>query len=326
GLFNDFTMLADFFRETRSNILQTRTDIPTTMGIRGTPQANVGVGQGEGFEVELRYNKTYPSSFWMMINGNFTYATSEYKAYEEPDYSDVPWRSRIGLKLNQPMGYIAERLFIDEEEVNNSPVQQFGEYGAGDIKYKDINNDGQINTDDIVPIGYPTVPEIIYGSSFSFGYKAFDINFFIQGSGRSSFFIHPAALSPFLNQGQKALMQTIADNHWSESNRDVYAFWPRLSEYVINNNGDAHQGSSQTRFSTHWLRDGTFVRLKQAEIGYTLPEELTKRAYVRSLRIYLSGTNLFHWSKFKMWDPEMAGLGLGYPVQRVFNLGVNVNF
>jgi len=317
GLFNDLTLLADFFRETRSNILQTRTDIPTTMGIRGTPQANVGVGQGQGFEVELKYNKTFANSFWMMINGNFTYASSKYKAYEEPDYSDVPWRSRIGLKLNQPMGYIAERLFIDEEEVNNSPVQQFGEYGAGDIKYKDINNDGQINTDDIVPIGYPTIPEVIYGTSFSFGYKAFDVNFFIQGSGRSSFFIHPGAISPFLNQGQKALMQSIADDHWSETNRDVYAFWPRLSEYTISNN-------NQT--STHWLRDGTFLRLKQAEIGYTLPEQLTKRAYMRALRVYLSGTNLFHWSKFKMWDPEMAGLGLGYPVQRVFNLGVNVNF
>ncbi|MBB5438050.1 TonB-linked SusC/RagA family outer membrane protein [Pedobacter sp. AK017] len=317
GLFNDLTLIADFFQETRSNILQTRVDIPTTMGLRVVPQANVGVAQGKGMDVELTYNKKFNNGLSLMINGNFTYAASTVKKWEEPDYSDVPWRTRVGQKINQPIGYIAERLFIDEEEVNNSPKQLFGEYGAGDIKYKDINNDGQINTDDMVAIGHPTIPEIIYGNSISVAYKAFDINFFIQGSARSSFFISPAGISPFLNQGQKALMQTIADDHWSETNRNIEAFWPRLSEYTISNN-------NQT--STHWLRDGTFIRLKQAEIGYTLPERLSKRARMSMMRVYLSGTNLFYISKFKMWDPEMGGLGLGYPVQRVFNLGLNVKF
>ncbi|WP_257668327.1 SusC/RagA family TonB-linked outer membrane protein [Parapedobacter tibetensis] len=317
GLFNDFTLIADFFHEKRSNILQTRQDIPTTMGIRGTPQANVGVAEGRGFEAEMKYNKTLANGLWFSINGNFTYATARFKQYEEPDYSDVPWRTRVGLKISQPMGLIAERLFVDAEEVNNSPVQEFGEYMAGDIKYKDINNDGKINSDDVVPIGHPTTPEIIYGTSFSIGYKAFDVNFFIQGSGRSSFFISPVALTPFTGRGQKALTQLIADDHWSETNRDIYAFWPRLSEYAIGNNNQQ---------STHWLRDGTFVRLKQAEVGYTLPEGLTKRVHVNMMRVYLSGTNLLYWSTFKLWDPEMAGLGLGYPVQRVFNVGVNVKF
>src|SRR5690606_5468570 len=156
----------------------------------------------------------------------------------------------------------------------------------------------------------------IYGASFTVMYKAFDVNFFIQGSGRSSFFVEPLALQPFTGNGQKALVQLIADDHWSETNRDVYAFWPRLSQYNIANNNQR---------STWWLRDGTFVRLKQAEVGYTLPENLTKRAYVSNMRIYLSGTNLAYWSRFKLWDPEMAGLGLGYPLQRVFNLGVSIN-
>ncbi len=316
GLFNEFTLIADFFHEKRRNILQTRQDIPTTMGIRGTPQANVGMSEGRGIDAELKYNKTMANGLWYSINGNFTYMSGRYLQYEEPDYSDVPWRTRVGTKLSQPMGLIAERLFIDEEEVNNSPVQEFGEYMAGDIKYKDINNDGRINNDDMVPIGFPTEPEIIYGSSFSIGYKAFDLNFFIQGSGRSSFFISPTALTPFTNRGQKALIQLIADDHWSETNRDVYAFWPRLSEYDITNNNVQ---------STHWLRDGTFLRLKQAEVGFTLPEKLVQRARLRTLRVYLSGTNLLYWSKFELWDPEMAGLGLGYPVQRVFNLGVNIN-
>src|SRR5690606_27071004 len=317
GLFGDLTLLTDFFWETRENILQTREDIPTTMGLRTIPQANVGVAQGKGFETELKYQRSFANGMWAVVNGNFTYATGRFKEYEEPDFSDVPWRSRIGLKLSQPLGYIAERLFIDEEEVNNSPRQLFGEYGAGDIKYKDINNDGVINTDDLVPIGYPTTPEIIYGAGFSLGYKAFDFSAFFQGSARSSFFIAPQAITPFINRGQRGILQYIADDHWSETNRNLDAFWPRLSEYAIANNN---------QLSTHWLRNGSFVRLKSAEIGYTLPEKLTKKFNVQMLRFYASGTNLLHWSKFEMWDPEMAGNGLGYPVQRVINFGVNFNF
>ncbi len=169
----------------------------------------------------------------------------------------------------------------------------------------------------MVPIGYPTVPEIIYGAGFSMGYKAFDFSCFFQGSARSSFFIEPSKITPFLNRGQRALLSYIAEDHWSENNRNIYAFWPRLSETQISNNNQN---------STWWLRNGAFVRLKTAELGYTLPAKLTKKYYVNMFRIYVSGSNLLHWSKFKMWDPEMAGEGLGYPIQRVFNIGVNINF
>lgn len=317
GLFQDLTILADYFRETRENILQTRYDIPSTMGLVTIPQANVGIAQGHGAEVELKYQKHFRNNVWLIVNGNFTYATSKYKQFEEPDYTDSPWRSRIGKKLSQPYGLIAERFFIDEEDVNNSPRQMFGQYAAGDIKYKDINNDGQINIEDEVPIGYPTVPEIIYGTGFSFGYKSFDMSCFFQGSARSSFFISPASITPFINRGQRALLQYIADDHWSENNRSLHAFWPRLSEYNIENNN---------QLSTHWLRNGAFLRFKTAEVGYTLPTKFSKKIHVNMFRIYASGTNLFVWSKFKMWDPEMAGNGLGYPVQRVLNLGVNLTF
>lgn len=318
GLFGDLTMLVDYFTETRENILQSRTDIPTTMGLRAVPMANVGIGKGKGFEVELKYQKNFNKDLWTVVNGNFTYATSRYKKLEEPDYSDAPWKLLTGYKINQLRGYIAERLFIDEEDVNNSPKQNLGgTYGAGDIKYKDINNDGVINADDIVPIGYPTVPEIIYGTGLSMGYKGFDLSCFFQGSARSSFMINSANITPFINNGQRGLLQYIADDHWSETNRNIYAFWPRLS---------AHQVANNNVNSTHWLRNGAFIRLKTAEIGYTLPKKMTEKFHVSMFRVYASGTNLFHWSSFKMWDPEMAGNGLGYPVQRVFNLGVNINF
>ena len=319
GLFNDLTILADYFTETRENILMERKDIPSTMGLRQIPTANVGVAQGKGFEVELKYQKNFNKDFWTVVNGNFTYAVSRFKEVEEPDYSDVPWKSRKGQKLNQIYGYIAERLFIDDADVNNSPSQTAlgSAYKAGDIKYKDINGDGIINNEDIVPIGFPSVPEIIYGTGFSMGYKAFDISCFFQGSARSSFMINSGAITPFVNRGQRGLLKYIADDHWSENNRDIYAFWPRLSEYSIANNNVN---------STHWLRNGSFIRLKSAEFGFTLPEKLSRKMHLEMLRFYVSGTNLLHWSQFKMWDPEMAGDGLGYPLQRVINLGINVNF
>jgi hypothetical protein len=112
-------------------------------------------------------------------------------------------------------------------------------------------------------------------------------------------------------------LKYIADDHWSENNRAFRPFWPRLAENVINNNAQN---------STYWLQDGSFLRFKTAEIGYTLPEQLSRSFKITSLRFYVSGVNLWVWSKFKLWDPEMAGNGLGYPVQRVYNLGVNVIF
>lgn len=326
-LFKDLEIQAEYFKERRSNILQDRADIPTLMGFQVTPKANIGEAKGHGIDVSLDYSHFFSKNLWATVRGNFTYASSEYSKYEEPDYSATPWRSKIGTKISQEFGLIAERLFVDEEDVANSPKQQFGEYMAGDIKYKDINHDGIIDDQDKVPIGYPTTPEIIYGFGFSIGYKAFDFNCFFQGSARSSFFISPKHITPFAQpydpdnelggkQANNALLQVIADNHWSEANQNMYAFWPRLSDAAIDNNNQV---------STWWLRDGTFLRMKSAEIGYTLPKRFTSKAKMENLRIYVSGTNLFNISKFKIWDTEMGGNGLGYPVQRVFNIGIQLS-
>lgn len=326
-LFNDLEIQAEYFKERRTNILQERADIPSLMGFQAPIRANIGEAKGQGVDISLDYSHIFNKNLWATIRGNFTYASSEFSEYEEPDYSATPWRSKIGSKLSQTYGYIAERLFVDDEDVANSPKQQFGEYTAGDIKYKDINRDGIIDEQDIVPIGYPTTPEIIYGFGFSVGYKAFDFNCFFQGSARSSFFISPLRITPFAQpydpdnelggkQANNALLQVIADNHWSESNQNMYAFWPRLSDTAISNNNQS---------STWWLRDGTFLRMKSAEIGYTLPKRLTSKAKLENLRIYVSGTNLFNISKFKIWDTEMGNNGLGYPVQRVFNVGIQLS-
>jgi TonB-linked SusC/RagA family outer membrane protein len=328
NLMNDLEIQVDYFRENRSNILQERADIPTTMGLQAIPKANIGKANGQGVDISVDYNKSFSKDFWAVIRGNFTYATSEFKVYEEPDYSAVPWRSHVGRKISQQWGYVAERLFLDDEEVKNSPTQTFGEYAAGDIKYKDINHDGRIDESDQVPIGYPKTPEIIYGFGVSFGYKDFDFSCFFQGSGRSAFWIEPDKVAPFMhystdkiNPGgwrtNRALLQDIADSHWSEDNRDIYAFWPRLSELSVSNN---------TVRSTWWMRDGSFLRLKTMEIGYTVPSKLSKAVYMQNVRIYASGNNLLQMRKFKLWDPEQAENAFNYPLQRVINIGLNVEF
>ena len=324
GLFGKIDFQADYFTEYRSNILMDRAQIPATMGLQAPIRANVGEASSKGFEFTIDYKDDLSSDLFISARANFSYATSQYEVYEELDYvtAGLPWRSRIGLNLSQPWGYIAERLFIDEADIANSPVQTFGDYMPGDIKYKDINNDGVIDINDEVPIGYPTTPEIIYGFGVSSSYKNFDLSFFFQGSARSSFFIDAYRTSPFIDTsgsaiGNNALLTAWANDHWSENDRDLYAAWPRLSDQLIDNNN---------RNSTWWLRDGSFLRLKSLEIGYSINEEAVEKIKLESARIYLSATNLFTISKFKIWDVEMGGNGLGYPLQRGINLGLNMNF
>jgi hypothetical protein len=137
----------------------------------------------------------------------------------------------------------------------------------------------------------------------------------MQGAARTSFLIEPSTISPFVNE--RNALAVIANNHWSENNPDPNAFWPRLSVSPVENN---------EKPSTWWLRDGDFLRLKSVEFGYTFPE--TKTGFFSNLnaRVYCTGLNLLNFAKFDLWDPEMAGNGLGYPPQRVFNLGVQLKF
>lgn len=328
GLFNQFNLIVDAFHERRTNILMTRSYIPTTMGLTANIAANVGEAESKGIDVEMDYSKNF-NRHWLKVRGTFTFATSKLLVNEEPEYAENMWYlSRVGHSLQQYWGLIAERLFIDDEDVKNSPPQAFGEVRGGDIKYRDLNGDGQItNLDRVNGLGYPTMPEIIYGAGFSFGSNNFDISAFFQGSARSSLFIDPAAISPFVINGaqQNGLLQVIADDHWSETERNSYAFWPRLS---------ASGNSNNNQPSTWWMRNGAFVRLKNIEIGYNLSGKLLERVKVNGLRVYANGVNLFVISNFKMWDPEQGSNGndsnragsngLGYPPQKIFNIGVNI--
>jgi TonB-linked SusC/RagA family outer membrane protein len=316
GMWDELSVIAEYFTEKRANILMSRASIPNTMGLTATPRANVGEASGKGVDVMLEYQKVWNKDFWSSARANFTYATSKYEVYEEPEYRE-PWRSRVGYSLHQARGYIAERLFVDDEEAASSPPQYIGTtiYGGGDIKYLDVNRDGKITEADMVPIGHPTVPEIVYGFGVSTGYKGFDCSLFFQGAARQSFWINPGGTAPFINDAQ--ILKAYADSYWSEENQDIYALWPRLSPSWNSNNFTT---------STWFMRDGSFLRLKQVEVGYTIPQRFTEKIKMNNLRFYVSGTNLLLFSKFKMWDVEMAGNGLGYPNQRVINFGLNLSF
>ncbi len=317
---NGLSANLEVFHEKRKNILVDRIT-PATMGIIPDVSANLGVAIGKGVDCELNYEKNFSNTLWLTGRATFTYATSEVKEWEEPDYSATPWKSKIGKPIKQEWGYIAERLFIDDAEVENSPTQ-FGSYMSGDIKYRDVNGDGKISTLDKVPIGFPTTPEIIYGFGLSAGYKGIDASFFFQGSARESFWIDAEKIAPGVDNN--AILTCFADDYWSESNPNPYALWPRLShDNVVNNTGDEDKKIDNR--STWFMEDGSFLRLKSVELGYTLPKRLLKKMYLKNLRVYVSGTNLCYFSKFKLWDPEMAGDGLGYPIQRVFNVGLNIS-
>lgn len=326
GLFKKLDIIAEYFTEHRTDIFMQRADIPNTMGLQAAVYGNIGQARSKGIDIQADYKQAWASGLWASARANFTYSTGKYDVYEEPTYPES-YRQHAGRSIRQTWGYIAERLFIDDEDAANSPSQAaFGsQYGGGDIKYTDVNGDGVITNADMVPIGYPTSPEIIYGFGVSLGHKGFDVSVFFQGLGRESFWIDATSAystkynkygtAPFVNNGQ--LLKAYSDSHWSEDNRDIYALYPRYSAYENYNN---------TQVSTWWMRDGSFVRLKQMEFGYTLPQKLTNKIHIDNLRVYFQGNNLLCWSKFKLWDPELAGEGFNYPIQRTFNIGVNVTF
>lgn len=310
GLFNDFQMHIDYYREKRSNIfVDVSSTIPNVFGTAGTNvYANLGEVTNNGIDLSLQYDKQIGKDFNISSRGTFTYAHNNVDVNNEPPFSQYPNLSAIGHPIGTNLGYVSERLFIDQAEVDNSPVQQLGGFvSSGDIKYKDITGDGIINSDDRVRMGYPSIPEIVYGLSTTVRYKKFDLSFLFQGVARTSFFI--SGFHPFGSQGQRSILTWVAEDRYSPSNPDIYASYPKLSKLDNGNN---------TVNSDFWLRDGSFLKLRSAELGFNVME---------NTRLFLSGYNLITFSKFKKWDPEQGGgSGLSYPTQSIFNLGVQLRF
>ena len=321
-LLHQFIINVDVFREVRSNIFQARV-IPSTVGVStAVPFGNIEKVENHGIDLTVAYTYHAGKDLIITARGTFTFARNKVVYKEEPTYA-YPYLSATGRPLNQLRGLVATSLFNDSSEIAKSP-SQYGTLFPGNIKYDNVSAkyDGTniIDDNDKVPMGHPTVPEITYGFGFNVQYRKFDVKVFFQGIASTSFFINGSvgnsfssttSISPF-GSFQSNELQAVANNHWSPSNPNPQAFFPRLSDLGSPND---YQSSSW------WLRSGAFMRLKQAEIGY-MPNPV--------VRVYASGLNLLTFSSFKLWDPELSattssGNGLGYPPERVFNIGVQIN-
>lgn len=323
-LLKNLNITAEFYKNHRYNILRDRV-VPATEGFETSIATNLGQVDSKGIDLSMDYKQNFSNGLWASFRGNFTYSSNKYKYIEEPNYAE-PWRHFIGQPISRGYGYVAERLFVDDQEARNSPTQNFSSAPpkGGDIKYRDLNGDGKIDNLDLTFLGYPQTPEIVYGFGFSTGFKGFDLSAFFQGQARVSFFVDPNKVSPFIPSpdpyiyGNTQVLKAFANDHWSEENQNLYALYPRLgtNQTAIANN---------LQPSTWWLRDASFIRLKSLEIGYTLPTRIAKAIKLNNCRIYFNGLNLLTWSPFKLWDPEQGGNGFAYPIQKVFNVGLNVN-
>ena len=320
SLFNDkITGTIDYFHETRDGIFMSRSNLPGIAGLNGlTTNTNIGKVRSTGFDGNVAYQDRI-GKVDFTIRGNFTYSKNEILEYDEVN-SLYPYKLKVGQRVDQTMGLIALGLFEDYDDIRNSPDQSAlgSVIMPGDIKYKDVNSDGKINENDIVPIGATRRPNLIYGFGVSALWNGLDINAHFQGAGKSSFFINGQNVYAFSEGEWGNVFEDYVGNYWSLDNPNPNAKYPRLSW-----NGN----SNNNRASSLWLRDGSYLRLKTLEIGYTLPKNISRILYMSKIRIFFIGTNLLTFSKFKMWDPEMgSSTGQQYPLTKSYTLGININW
>ena len=319
---NKFSGTIDYFRETRDGIFMTRNYLPQIIGVSNSqqPSANIGKVRSTGVDGNIAYTEKI-GQVNLTVRGNFTYSKSKILEYDE-QYSHYAYSRNSGFRVDQARGLIALGLFKDYDDIRYSPDQSAlkgdFEIAPGDIKYKDVNGDGKINDNDIVPIGSTTKPNLIYGFGISAQWKGFDFNVLFQGVGESSFFINGFTVYPFSQGSWGNILTDVVGNYWSlGKNEDIHAKYPRLT-YGNNSNNN--------RASTYWLRDGSYLRLKNLEIGYTLPKAFVSKMHIQNVRFYFMATNLLTFSEFDLWDPELGSSnGQQYPLSRTFTLGMTIN-
>ncbi len=317
---------ADIYQEKRHNIISQRMNVPAFMGIEVPPLDNVGRTCSRGVDLSGKIQHQFSNDFWLILNGTFTYNKTTYdyidEAVDKPD-----WQRKKGREISQQMGYIAEGLFRDQAEIDNSPRQD-GDVMPGDIRYRDINNDGVIDVEDAVFIGYPETPRYVYGFNGFVNWKNFEFNFAFQGSGKRTFFINPVAITPFV--GNHAMLQAIADDHWSEENMDRQAFWPRLSTNSIAQHNPYenwyNSENAEVRKSTYFMRECRFLRCTAISVAYNLPRKWMDKMKIQNAKFTFSMNNPFCFSDFKMWDVELGENGFNYPIQRTYSVGLSVSF
>ena len=322
---DNLSLTLDIFKEHRKDIFITRRVIPDYSGFVEMPYANLGVVDNKGFEATLEYTQQLGKKCFLTVRGNFSWNEDKIIENDDPRVQ-YPWMEKRGTNVNGRWGWIAEGLFTSEEEIMDH-AKQFGEghpgqiSKVGDIKYKDLNGDGVIDDYDKCLIGQGDVPKIYYGFGADLQLGDFSVGALFAGNAKADRCLGGNAMYPFNDgSGITNLFANITDR-WSAdnpTNQDV--FYPRL-----HHGNNANQNNMKT--STWWQKDVSFLRLKQLTIAYQLPKKLINQTFLKSARIYVMGTNLLTFSKFKLWDPELnTNNGTAYPNVRTYSVGVNVSF
>jgi TonB-dependent starch-binding outer membrane protein SusC len=317
-LLKNLTFDLDVFRSMRTHILVPPNEVvPQYTGL-SLPDENLGKVLNRGIEFQLGWRKSPTKDFSYLINGNFTFAVN--KVIYEAEPSTIPAYQRMtGHPIGSYLLYQSQGLYQDSATVSKTP-HPLGS-GPGDIRYKDVNGDGQINGLDEVRTNLSSTPEIMYGFTFGGRYKNVDATIFFQGQAAAQALLQPGGLN---------MAQQFYNGRWLKPGDDKY---PRTFDGPTN----ATYGSN-TYQSTFWLLNDGFLRLKNVQIGYNFSRTgWLQRAKISSARIYVSGNNLFSLDKWgPSFDPEAPATtspgqvsstnGRYYPQQRVLNLGLNVNF
>ncbi|GAA4808175.1 TonB-dependent receptor [Olivibacter ginsenosidimutans] len=317
---NHFTVEAIYFQQKRSDILATRNaSLPGTSGIVNpyptdsniplVPSENIGKVNNSGFEATLGYQKT--GDFSWGLSGNFTYAKSKIIFIDEAEGA-IDYQRQTGRPLNTYLLYNAIGIYRSDADLEQFPHVTGTQ--IGDLIYEDYNKDGQITADDQVRTPYGNIPQITYGFSFNAAYKQFDFSLLFAGQAQVSQYVLPESgtVGNFYSSW--------ADNRFNAVNNPNGSY-PRVSERA----SSAISGGLYN--NTFWLDDASFLRLKNVEIGYSLPQSFLNRLKLGALRVYANGFNLFTLTKVKGYDPEgNSGSGQFYPQQRIINIGANLKF
>jgi TonB-linked SusC/RagA family outer membrane protein len=318
SLFRSLRMEIDYFHEHREGIFLLRQGLPALVGLTTQPWVNVGKMQNQGFDASMQFNRRV-GSVDLSAMGNFTYTQNRVLDNDQPDWNYLH-RNRIGKPWGQRFGMIAIGLFECYDQIANSPQQGFGVVRPGDLQFLDITGDGLVDENDEVAIGFPTdLPGIVYGFGLSARWRGFDASVFFQGVSRISIFIEGDSFRPFQHDamGRSAINEDVYLRRWTEANPDPNARYPRLS---------IGQNPNNFRISTWNMHDGSFIRLKNAEIGFTFPQRIIEPLHMSNLRIFASGLNLLMFSSFDLWDPERGAAGNRYPPTRTAVAGISMSF
>ena len=339
-LFNDdLSIVFDLFKERRENILLKREhSIPSFLGYNtSAPYGNIGIIENKGFDGTIEYNKRINKDWVIALRGNVTFNKDKWIQGELPEQK-YEWMNQYGHNINGVKGYVAEGLFTQAEiddmvrweslsdankAITPKPfASQFGTVKAGDIKYKDLNNDGQIDAYDQTYISRGDVPTTVYGFGFTVGWKDLSVGMMFQGVAGAERVLNGSSVNPFNGGGGSGNLYSNIGDRWTEEKPDQNAFYPRLSY-----GSETTSNINNFQKSTWWVRNMNFLRLKTLQISYNLPKPWVNKVHLKNAAVYVMGTNLFTLSRFKLWDPELnTDNGASYPNTTSYSVGINFTF